>query len=318
MIHRYENVQAQANADVMLNRTEISFDYLRRSRHMPPPLNIIMYIFLFLVWFINGFTACIFNINIFRYIHYAMFSKLRSIRFWCCKKRDKDGNIKEDKKVNVEELEYFDSTHWGRRESFVWYIYQIAYCIMLGLDCIGIFSLVSIFIPIMQKHQESLNQKIKSNNILIHHKGCYGRLKIFSRNNAKSSVVDGITMSTYFGHYEEHHKRSITRQDRVTLNKLTAKTLFCPSCYQAFLNTNEEELEKELVTPIVPLVDFVSVITFVIIPIAWIPLIFITGIGAAYDYIIKWFNYKDRTNEGYTNQDYDRNYFPQFMPQYRE
>eukprot|EP01083_Nonionella_stella_P279695 951395_1 len=53
MVSKYELAKKQADRDVMLNRTEISFDLLRRSRHMPPPLNIVMYAFTFVVWCLN-------------------------------------------------------------------------------------------------------------------------------------------------------------------------------------------------------------------------------------------------------------------------
>ncbi len=71
-------------------------------------------------------------------------------------------------------------------------------------------------------------------HIQIHHKGCYGIIKLFSKTK-HLSPINGITMSTYFGHHEKAIKRSIIRSDRIMLHKLTTKTLFCPHCYQPFL-----------------------------------------------------------------------------------
>ena len=314
---KYDQVQDQALANVMLNHTEVAFDYLGRARHMPPPLNIIVYFLTFWVWLINGISSCIFKKNIFTYVHYDMFDYLKNFRFWCCRTNttNKDHNGEADKSKNktveIGKLEYFASMN--RKQAFIWYRNQMLNGIMIIFDMIA-----SLTLCIADGILPGVNHK-RFDRVLIHHKGCYGCIKIFSNENKSNEyVMDGITMSTYFGIYEEHKKSSITRQDRITLTRLTSKTLFCSKCYQAFLISDPEELEKELVTPIVPLLDFVSSITFVIFPIAWIPLIIITGIGALKDRIFLWFDHSDRTNERYSNQDYDRNYFPQFMPQYRE
>eukprot|EP01084_Bolivina_argentea_P175512 303922_1 len=139
----------------------------------------------------------------------------------------------------------------------------------------------------------------------IHHKGCYGIIKLFSKQKNVSSI-NGMTMSTYFDHYEKAAKASVDRRDRIMLQKLTTQTLLCPHCYQPFL-MDDKMIQKQLVSPFIPVFDYISTIIFVCIPIAWIPLSIISIIGTMMEKFSYWFSVdKIAINERYSNKDYDR------------
>ena len=315
---KYEKIQDQAYADIMLNQIELSFDYSRRSRHMPPPLNIIVYIGVFIIWIFN-FLISIINIilgtnwNIFKYIHYDMFEYLRNYSCWCHKQ--KDNTAQENKRKNqIQRLKYFQTMN--RFGSFIWHSKQLLNTLIMFLNVIlmiigCVLKVCAMFVGNVWS-DKYLEISYRFGRVNIVHKGCYGVIKIFSKEN-NQSVVDAVTMSTYVSLYEDKRNRSISRQDRDALNKLTSNILFCQHCFQSFLNRDEDELEEQLVTPIVPLLDFVSTITFVLIPIAWIPLLIIAGFAALKDSIFQWFDHSDYINEGYLNRDYDQNYFPKFV-----
>eukprot|EP01084_Bolivina_argentea_P175508 303918_1 len=125
----------------------------------------------------------------------------------------------------------------------------------------------------------------------IHHKGCYGIIKLFSKEK-DLSPVNGITLSTYFDHHETATKRSIIRSDRIMLHKLTAQTLFCPHCYQPFL-IYDGIVKNELVSPFAPLFDYISAIIFLAVPIAWIPLLIILFIGTMLQHLNNWFTERE-------------------------
>eukprot|EP01083_Nonionella_stella_P113359 334168_1 len=78
MISNYESMKAQAEADVILNKTKLSFGLLHRSRHMPPPLNIVLYVIAFVVWTLNFLFAFVYpKCNIFQFMHHDLFDKMR-------------------------------------------------------------------------------------------------------------------------------------------------------------------------------------------------------------------------------------------------
>eukprot|EP01083_Nonionella_stella_P210878 763015_1 len=286
MASKYDEVKEQAHKEVILYKTELSFDLLRRSRHMPPPLNVILYLITAIILLLNLFVALLVpKWNVFGLVHYDAFENMKIFNCWRCRHKKctypgiyGQGTRLETarNKPKVEPLKYF--AEMSRCDVFAWFF---------GCD-----------------------------RIKIHHTGCYGSMKLFSNPKKKKSKVnvDGITMSKYFEHYEENKKRLISRQDRIVLNKLTANTLFCPKCYHGFTNTdNKKRLEKEFVSPLVPLFDYISAIVFVAIPIAWIPILIIVGAAVLKDRCFGRFK-SDQTNENYSNKDYDRNYFPQFIP----
>eukprot|EP01083_Nonionella_stella_P156890 508598_1 len=467
MVSKYEDAQDQADKDVMLNRTEISFDLLRRSRHMPPPLNIVMYIFTFVVWcgnlivsvcsyaipngskkschcapcngswfyvgvsalsavivvVIGGYlstAATLFRIlliiifispwilrvctsvklNIFHHIHYGLFDKMRRLNIWKCPsfylcigtvmallltsvgesfdivqlltirissvsifvvlcisaigirwyypngaydykskyERDRERSQsnrqihaeaveqgqQEDKSKkertpendhdNPNNLEYFDSL--SVCGLIRWYWIEISNALFVIFDMfflmINVFGLLDMWL----KLTGTIGGTFRSDDwyskpdtsLRMLHKGCYGRIKRFSEDH-ELNPINGLSMSTYFEKYRSINKHSLPRSDKIMLNKLTAQTLFCPHCYQPFLNT-DPMIEKQLASPLNALFDLMSAVVFVAVPIAWIPLLIVMFVGVVMDTIAKLFDMSDRVNENYSNRDYDRNYFP--------
>eukprot|EP01083_Nonionella_stella_P048647 129924_1 len=336
MASKYDSIQEQAEADVMLNKTELSFDLLQRSRHMPPPLNIVLYVFAFAVWTLNFLLALMCpKCNIFQCMHYDLFEKMKTNSL-CCDRcitdydddriqsletatEDNQDPSNEVKTKTIERLKYYESMDCC--QVFKWNGIEVINIILRLFEIVlGILNMiVNIFLlvftcgqrvwpynPCLRKWRR---RKISNQRML--HKGCYGKIKRFSRED-NLDPVDGITMSAYFDTHEKTIKRSITKHDRIMLHKLTGQTLFCQKCYQPFLNT-EGMMKTQLVSPIIALFDYVSAIVFIAVPIAWIPLFIITLIGTIAKKLSDWFNVADRVNEDYSNQDFDMNYFPQLL-----
>eukprot|EP01084_Bolivina_argentea_P148295 259303_1 len=215
-----------------------------------------------------------------------------------------DDMLNLNKKKPRKQLKYFELMN--RRDIFIWY----TGCILDFL--LNIIILGTMFVGGYKWFHKIKQWNKKTTRIQIHHRNCYGDIKIISKD--RKLAVNGITMSQYFDVYEQHKKRYISRQDRITLNRLTANTLFCPHCYQSFIynEDNKNKIEDELVTPFIPLFDYISALMFVFIPIAWIPILIIVGADALKEYLFDLF-ITTQVNQ-YSNQDYDRNYFPQFIP----
>ena len=76
MTTEYENVQEAAKQEVVYNKAELAFDLSDRSRFMPPPLNILVLIFVTIVDILNFFIAFIISpkyANIYSYIDHQLF-----------------------------------------------------------------------------------------------------------------------------------------------------------------------------------------------------------------------------------------------------
>merc|ERR1712129_50814 len=107
----------------------------------------------------------------------------------------------------------------------------------------------------------------------VHHKACRGILVIDSeatRDADHGRTLKGVTMSDYLERYEDHNRRQIESKDKQLLKRLTPNTLFCSSCFKPLLI---DDFERELISPYVALLEYVSALTFVLIPIAWLLLI---------------------------------------------
>eukprot|EP01084_Bolivina_argentea_P174524 302311_1 len=86
MTTEYENVREQAQQEVVFNQTELTFDLSNRSRLMPPPLTIIVYIMSSVVWICNLILSAICSpkLNIYSYLHYHTFETIRNRKYGCC------------------------------------------------------------------------------------------------------------------------------------------------------------------------------------------------------------------------------------------
>ena len=146
----------------------------------------------------------------------------------------------------------------------------------------------------------------------IHHKACYGVLVLHTNeddiNSAGSQTFKGFTMSQYCERFETKHRQKIEIKDKQLLKQLTANTLFCEFCYRPFLK--DKAVEEELTTPYVALLDYISAITFVLIPIAWLPLIVLFTIFSFIDYIRKGSKRVQSIRKTRTAKQYDSEYIP--------
>ena len=105
-------------------------------------------------------------------------------------------------------------------------------------------------------------------------------------------------------------KQQINPADKVLLKQLTTNALFCANCFKPFLKTPEEKVTQELVTPFIALLDLLSAICFVIIPIAWIPLIIVFALIALKDLLFDLIIGSNNDDDEYRCRDFDREYFP--------
>eukprot|EP01084_Bolivina_argentea_P174525 302312_1 len=85
MTTEYENVREQAQQEVVFNQTELTFDLSNRSRLMPPPLTIIVYVVSFIVMICNFIlcACCHPKLNIYAYLHYDTFEIIRNRKYGC-------------------------------------------------------------------------------------------------------------------------------------------------------------------------------------------------------------------------------------------
>ena len=89
-------------------------------------------------------------------------------------------------------------------------------------------------------------------------------------------------MTEYFDRFEEDNGTNIHHRDRALLTSLTRNTLFCKSC---FLPVHEKHYQRDLTSPFVALLDFLSTLLF---PLALLPMLFILPVLMAYEYAINW------------------------------
>ena len=110
-------------------------------------------------------------------------------------------------------------------------------------------------------------------------------------------------MSEYCERYEIKTRHKTDIKDKKLLKQLTSNTLFCQHCYKPFLKQN---IKNELTTPYMALIDLISAVTFVIIPIAWITLILLFSILSFKDYIFAPLTKQSEQHQNYAYNDFDR------------
>ena len=146
----------------------------------------------------------------------------------------------------------------------------------------------------------------------IHHKTCYGCMIISKRlgtddlHHSEKYAIDGITMTQIMDKYKQ---KNIDTEDKALLKQLTTDISFCSYCYKPYL---PNELCNELITPFMTLLDLVSGLTFVFVPIVWIALSCVFGVLAFGNYILErcCSTKEDNEHTEYAKFDFDREYFP--------
>mmetsp|Transcript_24909 Transcript_24909/g.39565 ORF Transcript_24909/g.39565 Transcript_24909/m.39565 type:complete len:121 (-) Transcript_24909:149-511(-) len=114
-------------------------------------------------------------------------------------------------------------------------------------------------------------------------------------------------MAQYFDQYEAIAKTKIELKDAQLLKRLTTDTLFCEYCYRPFSKT---DIHRELTTPYIALLDYISAITFVVIPVAWLPLVVIFSVLTVKDNIAKCFRSDGDHEREYKHTDFDKEFVP--------
>eukprot|EP01084_Bolivina_argentea_P174521 302308_1 len=344
MTTEYESVRERAKQEVVFNQIESTFDLSNRSRLMPPPLVIIVVIFSSIVWVFNFILSAIIHpkLNVCAYLHYDTFKVLRSRQL---KKRCFYEII-----ITIILWIVFIVGISIYKPISIWVaigaaalLVCFAMIYMFGqfiynTCCCCCENESKIFAT---KYVESMsrcqlwrwycssnccrNKKKKSHDLdendemdademsdkngarKIHHKGCYAEIILRSQDANKSlNPIQGITMSKYIELYEKAHNE-INPTDKSLIKMLTRDTLFCKKCYR---HLDKKNIDRQLVTSWEALLDYSSVMTFIFIPIAYIPLLIIFLFMTLVDCIIKKCKERETSEQDYTNQNFDADYFP--------
>ena len=149
----------------------------------------------------------------------------------------------------------------------------------------------------------------------IHHKRCYGVMIVHGKDKSKSlHAVSGMSMTDYIDKFQSKHNQDLDPKDKAKLKQLTPNTLFCSHCFQPF---SVSDYEDELTSPAIALLDMLSAVTFVMVPIAYIPLVIALAILSIYDEFSEWIG-DETPKQPFTNSDFDREYFPAQFDKKRE
>eukprot|EP01083_Nonionella_stella_P127007 384693_1 len=343
MTTEYEAVQSQAKAEVIFNETELTIDLTSRSRQMPPPLNIVVIVISLIIHILNFFTALLHPryLNIYYYIDFSTFEKFRRFKLWPCCTVDwkKKGKVELDKEGQDKLKSSFKYT---RKSVLKFYIGSN----LIKLKRKLCPTPSSIKQKLKQKrkikrHKTTFKQThdLAKENWAILHKGCYGhilpedeqlaqdkskkRRQVSFVSTAKMETdltaadevkhtnaanLKAITMSQLMTQFEANGSR-FDAADSALLKQLTStETLFCEFCNRPIL-ASPDYLVSELTTPYAALLDLLSALTFLFIPIAWIALLCILALMSMFDGISDVF-VNDHPTTKYKSKDFDREYFP--------
>ena len=304
MTTEYENVKDAAKGEVIYNQAELTYDLSKRSRLMPPPLNIIVIIITVIIHWINFFFAFCCSpqhLNIYAKIDHQLFYNLQNwhIWYWDYDEWKSVRGVKSKYKTRKDICKFYCCA-W----IYDWIIpkYRKCNCICCG------------------RHKSKKNQQIKKQILpeghwRFHHKSCYGSMILQTDQQQKNNNIetyDGIPMSKYCDRYELKRRQKIEIKDKQLLIQLTPNTLFCKYCYRPFVPDDNDDMYNQLTTPYMALLDYISAVCFVAIPIVWIPLILLFGILA----VIKWITdlcqgdkQDDAKIDKYKVTDFDKEYF---------
>ena len=337
MTTEYEKVKDAAKGEVIHNHAELTYDLSQRSRSMPPPLNIVVLVIALIVDIINFFFALCkpSKWNIYAKIDHQLFFNLQSFNIWQCE-HGADWKPSRGTKIKYE----------TRKDVLEWYLYHWILKYYYWIKCDNFRkdwkegSMVEIYSNSKQKWFEGEILKIfndnsniewlkvkydingikevqRESNLIragnktndskpidwrIHHKSCYGCL-VYPADALRKETYRGITMNVYLERYEIGKRQQIEKKDKKLLKQLATNTLFCEYCYRPFL---KGKVKDELVTPYEALIDLISALLFIVIPVAWIPLVLIFTCLAAKDFLFATFKDNDHRNENYKHADFDK------------
>ena len=113
-------------------------------------------------------------------------------------------------------------------------------------------------------------------------------------------------MSQYIERYEQKRRLRINSNNQQLLKQLSSNTLFCKYCFQPF--PKYDHIKTVLTTPYEALLDLISAVTFVVIPIIWIPLILLFAILAVFEYFAQSVKKKNDETEYYSHSQFDKEF----------
>ena len=168
---------------------------------------------------------------------------------------------------------------------------------------------------------ETAAQRAESNDqgqYYMFHRPCHGKL-IVGDQTAKQRADDdfdknnyGLTMAEYLEKYERKRRMKVEAKDRQLLKQLTTTTLFCPHCYRPFLQNDKDD--KLMSSAYRSMLDYLSAIMFVVIPIAWIPLILLFAVLTLKEKFFEWVDSEKAEKDGEQKKkghsEYDQEYVP--------
>ena len=265
MTTQYENVQEEAKYFVIYNQAETTYDLTRRSRLLPPPMNIVVVVLMVLLNLFNVVVTLIRPTwNMYNHVGRAMFTNLQKCK---CSLRSKHRNRRFRWRSDLWRCGF------GKNRK----IYHKA--------CYGALILENekkkraqwretwkkgtTMCTTLCTRQSTDVRDAKRKGSKKKKKGA--KMKKRARRGIENETFNHcITMSSYFERYERERRQKIEAHDRRLLMGLTGNILFCEHCYRPFL---ESEGSKELISAYSAMQDYVSAILFVAIPIAYIPLI---------------------------------------------
>jgi len=263
---------------------------------MPPPMNIIVFVIWLFVHFINfvmeyGDPS---GWNLYKHLDHRSFHRLRRYHFWHC-----ESNTDPVRRGKTADLK-------TRPEIARWHFYG---------PCSGFKCLRKCC-----RRMKVVDSDTENTNYRIYHKSCHGELFVSSdTKKGRGLIFDkisrnyGITMREYFEKYERWRRMKVEAKDGRLLNQLTTTTLFCPHCYRPFLESvgEDESLKRRLLcTAYQSMLDYISAIMFVVIPVAWIPLIVLFAFLALKDWLLAVMNTDRDSGRQQSAADFDREYVP--------
>ena len=238
MNNEYENVMEQAASEVAFRKAQLAYQLSKQGRLMPFPLNILVILITFIVDIIT-FTLAIIrpkDWNIYEWINHQLFVNLQNLNIWQCE---------------IDNYKPIPGNNLFRSPADVLKFYFLGWY----YDWI--------------KQVDVENEEDIKNYWRFHHKACYGVWEL-NTNKREDGIYKGVTISNYFDKYETKRRQKLQLKSRQLLKQLTKNTLFCEHCYRPFL---KERCQQELTTSYIAMLDLISAIVFVVVPIIWFPLI---------------------------------------------
>ena len=137
----------------------------------------------------------------------------------------------------------------------------------------------------------------------------YGYIVLRSNHGARytnDQTYEGLTMSEYCEKYEQSRHQKIEAKYRELLKRLTPSVLFCKFCHRPF---TEDDIEYELTTPYMALLDYISALVFVSSIVVWLALILLIGVLAIVEIVWIICRAPKKRRDTYKPSDFDKEYF---------